>query len=250
MQVALPEQGPLLKTLHMTINNNPAFLLRHLTNLKELRINSLNEKAFEVLATNCKDLEVLEWIQNPPFIEESFGRPPHDALHQFLVSCSSLKVFNGIERFVKADDIIREPWACQGIEKLRCRIVGIERLTQAEQVIHDRVVAANPRYLHSDVSLVMSELTDKERAVVQKLQRSREQQRQVYERLTSLKHLKHLDLGYENRHRSLATYISEIGGEEYLRYRGPTPDTLELSLESGLGLLDTLEDLEMFGFEA
>ncbi|KAF9919542.1 hypothetical protein BGZ65_012046, partial [Modicella reniformis] len=65
-------------------------------------------------------------------------------------------------------------------------------------------------------------------------------------------HLKRLDLGFENRWpRSFVdNYISEIDGEEYMAYEGPTPDTLDLSLESGLYQLEALRDLEMFGFEA
>ncbi|KAF9988872.1 hypothetical protein BGZ65_001245, partial [Modicella reniformis] len=46
-----------------------------------------------------------------------------------------------------------------------------------------------------DMSQAISELSAHERAVVQKLRRCQEQQRQVYERLASLKHLKHLELG-------------------------------------------------------
>ncbi|KAF9366603.1 hypothetical protein BGX34_000071 [Mortierella sp. NVP85] len=203
-------------------------------------------------STHCKTLEVLEWMRDPAFIDEVLHRRPRrDGLHRFLVSCSTLKVFNGIERYVKADDMIREPWAYLGIEKLRFRIVGVERLTQDEQTIYDRVVAENPRYQDEGI---VPELGDEERAVIQKFERGREQQQRVYERLGNLRLLKHLDLGFESRNprqwRYGYKYVSKIDGESYQRYGGPIPDTLELSLESGLDQLGALKDLELFGFEA
>ncbi|KAK3816123.1 MAG: hypothetical protein J3Q66DRAFT_440609 [Benniella sp.] len=147
--------------------------------LRVLKIDTMKDDVLESVATHCKSLEVLEWMRDPAFIDEVLHRrPQQDGLHRFLVSCSTLKVFNGVERYVKADDMIREPWACLGIEKLRFRIVGIERLTQDEQTIYDGVVAANPRYRGEGIVL---ELGDEERAVIQKFERGREQQQQVYE---------------------------------------------------------------------
>ncbi|KAF9114959.1 hypothetical protein BGX30_006438, partial [Mortierella sp. GBA39] len=76
----------------------------------------------------------------------------------------------------------------------------------------------------------------------------------VYDRLASLTRLKHLDLGYENRDPweyksgTAENYVGE-DGEEYLRYEPPMFDTLELTLESGLGRLGALKNLQMFGFE-
>ncbi|KAK3816127.1 MAG: hypothetical protein J3Q66DRAFT_341724 [Benniella sp.] len=133
--------------------------------------------------------------------------------------------------------MIRESWVCQGIETLRCRIVGVVRLTKDEQTTLNNILASHPTFQHhGDVSGILSALSDKERAVVQKHLRSREQQRQIYERLASLQHLKYLDIGFE---------IQEYTGHQPRR----TPDTLELSLESGLGHLGSLKNLEMFGFE-
>ncbi|KAF9914802.1 hypothetical protein BGZ65_001040, partial [Modicella reniformis] len=102
--------------------------------------------------------------------------------------------FDGVDRFVEANNIIREPWTCLGIETLCCGIFGIVRLTKDEQRICDKLLEVNPTYLENDG--ISTGLTDTERAVVQKLKRSQEQQRQAYERLASLQHLKHLDLGF------------------------------------------------------
>ncbi|KAF9949790.1 hypothetical protein BGZ65_007059 [Modicella reniformis] len=148
------EQGSRLKRLRVSATVNLVPLLPYIPKLRELKVKNMTDDSFGALATYCKKLEVLEWIQNPRFIDEHFGRPNQDGLHQLLVSCSTLKVFDGIERFVNADDIIREPWACRKIEKLCCRIVGIERLTETEQVIYNRIVETNPCYQEDDVEIL------------------------------------------------------------------------------------------------
>ncbi|KAK3816096.1 MAG: hypothetical protein J3Q66DRAFT_192325 [Benniella sp.] len=235
---ALPARGFDLTTLQISDCHNLETFLHHLPNLRILKVNNFSNEAFEALAACCKNLQVLEWMHNPTCVNDRLqGRPEFDGLHKFLVSCSTLKVFDGIERFVNAEDMIREPWACQGIEKLRCRIVGVVRLTKDEQAIYEK-----------------PSTSDETIAVLQTLLQSREQQGLVYERLASLKHLKHLDLGFENRsprlYRALFNFIREFGGDGSFLDEEPTPDTLELSLESGLGQLGTLKNLEMIGFEA
>jgi len=247
------EQGSALKRLQVLDSSNLISLLRYIPNLKELKVDGLSDETIIALAASHKDLEVLEWMSDPRYINETY-RPDEDALHRLLASCPNLRVFNGIQRFVKANDMIREPWVCSKIEKLRCRIVGIDRLTEQEQEIYDRIVRKDSDCLEDKLSNLKLEMTAEERDVVQKFDRSREQQRQVLERLASLKHLKHLDIGFENRDpwtwKCGARYVSSFDEKEYLQYGGPTPDTLELSLESGLGQLDALKELRMFGFES
>jgi hypothetical protein len=138
--------------------------------------------------------------------------------------------------------MLRQPWACMGLEWLSCRIVGVDRLNDAEQSLVDRVMAHG----------YAVPLSDEERAAVEKFQRCRAQHHGVYDRLASLTKLKHLDLGYENRYpwqyKSGDSYEAE-DGEEYLYYGPPTFDTLELSLASGVDRLGALKNLEMIGFE-
>ncbi|KAF9366605.1 hypothetical protein BGX34_000073 [Mortierella sp. NVP85] len=240
-------------------NSNLTTLLPYLTSLRELRVNGLTNGSVEALATHCKNLEVLEWIHNPTHVPDFGNRPPiRDPIRSLFVSCPNLKVFDGIERFINADDIIQDPWVCQKIEKFRCRIVGIVRLTKDEQTILNGILASHPKFQYDEaVSSVLSALSNEEREVAQKHMRSREQQRLVYERLASLHHLKHLDLGFEIRDPDPADFVlfdlyySDVDGQVYRNY-GPsrTPDTLELTLASGLGQLRSLKHLEMFGFEA
>lgn len=40
-----------------------------------------------------------------------------------------------------------------------------------------------------------------------------------------------------------------MDGNEYVRFNGPTLDTLELTLAAGLGRLGALKDLEVIGFK-
>ncbi|KAG0356068.1 hypothetical protein BG005_005008 [Podila minutissima] len=88
-----------------------------------------------------------------------------------------------------------------------------------------------------------ADLSAEEGAAVEKFQRCQAQHHGVYDRLARLTKLKHLDLGYENG-------IPGLDGEKYLKYTsGPTFDTLELSLASGLDRLGALKNLEMIGFE-
>ncbi|KAI8363773.1 hypothetical protein B0O80DRAFT_434472 [Mortierella sp. GBAus27b] len=250
--LASPAQGFALRKLQISDSTNLIPLLRYIPNLRELRVDGLSNETFRALTTYCKELEVLDWIRDPQFIDDDY-QLDDDGLHQFLVSCRNLRVFNGIERTIKADDMIREPWMCQRLEKLRCRIIGIIRLTTMEETTFQGILKTNPELQDDKMRDFMPMLTDDEQDVVQKVKRSREQQRQVYRRLAGLQHLKHLDIGYENRDpwtwKVGTRYTSAVDGEEYLEYGGPTPHTLELSLESGLGQLEALKELKMFGFE-
>ncbi|KAF9915675.1 hypothetical protein BGZ65_000647, partial [Modicella reniformis] len=79
------EQGSTLTRLDIDDTRNLIPLLRYLPNLKVLKVPSLSDEAFEVLAASCKNLEVLEWMHIGPFLNEySSERPAHDVLHKFL----------------------------------------------------------------------------------------------------------------------------------------------------------------------
>ncbi|KAF8928114.1 hypothetical protein BGZ52_003709 [Haplosporangium bisporale] len=163
--------------------------------------------------------------------------------NEVLGCCARLRTFDSIEHTLHVDEMLRQPWACKGLEWLTVQIRGVSRLTDGEQIVVDRVMV--PGY-SGDVSV-------DEEAAVEKFERCQAQQHGVYDRLASLTRLKHLDLGYENRdpaigrRREVERY--EVGGKEYVRYNGPMFDTLEMSLASGLDRLGALKDLEMIRFE-
>lgn len=189
---------------------------------------------FGVFKAGCKP-----WYLGEPRRENWSG---HDA-NEVLGCCTRLRTFDSIEHTLHVDEMLRQPWACKGLEWLTVQIRGVGRLTDGEQIVVDRVMV--PGY--------SGDLSADEEAAVEKFERCRAQQHGVYDRLASLTRLKHLDLGYENRDpatgRTREGERYEVGGKEYVRYNGPTFDTLEMSLVSGLDRLGVLKDLEMIGFE-
>ncbi|KAF9904863.1 hypothetical protein EC991_002293 [Linnemannia zychae] len=192
-------------------------------------------------------IEVFRATGNPWYIDES-RRNPHDRPNQVLVDCASLREFHFIEHYLWADEMLKKPWACLGLEWLSCRIVGLDRLNDEEKGVVDRV-----RMRTNDAGAGTTDMmTEEETAAMEKFYRCQRQHHGVYDQLAQLTRLKHLDLGYESRYPW--TYKSgehyEKDGVGYLFYSGgKTFDTLELSLDSGLDRLGALKDLEMFGFE-
>ncbi|KAG0093909.1 hypothetical protein BGZ92_000024 [Podila epicladia] len=172
---------------------------------------------------------------------ESEIRARHDEANELLVTSSRLRVFDSIWHYIRVDEMLRQPWACMGLEWLSCQIIGMERLDAGDQFMVDRVMA--PGY--SD------KLDAQERAAVDKFERCRDLHHRVYDRLASLTKLKHLDLGFEDRdlYVLLYNYTYYVDGKQYFEYGRPPFDTLELSLASGLDRLGALKNLEMIGFE-
>ncbi|KAG0348270.1 hypothetical protein BG005_011654 [Podila minutissima] len=215
-----------------------------------------------VLTQHPTRFTVFKALHSPWSLEEERrGRRDRDHANEVLASCARLRVFDSITRYICADEMLRRPWACMGLEWLSCRIVGVDRLTDVEQAMVGRVMA--PGY--------MGELSVDEAAAVEKFQRCRTQQHGVYDRLASLTRLRHLDLGCGNRYpwtyRSEGWYdvggdtgqlmswdgeddVEWIEGSAHLQYdENSMFDTLELSLASGLDRLGALKNLEMIGFE-
>ncbi|KAF9294251.1 hypothetical protein BGZ74_011356 [Mortierella antarctica] len=160
------------------------------------------------------------------------SRPAHDPANQLLV--------DSLVSFIHTDEMLRQPWACIGLEQLTCRIVGVDRLNESEQLTVDQMIASG----------YSGELSMEQVKAVEKFDRCQAQQHGVYDRLAKLTRLKHLDLGFENRDPRIRAWDGYlIDGKFHLRHNGPTFDTLELSLASGLDRLGALKDLEMIGFE-
>ncbi|GJJ69143.1 hypothetical protein EMPS_01489 [Entomortierella parvispora] len=232
-----------LKKLHFIgAASHLASLLPHLPNLREIEVEEMTQETVLALTKHCQKIEVVSQPYDPWFIEDVHAeRIPCVGLNDLLIHLPTLKTLNTIEKYIHVDDLIRMPWACLGLEKFRCRIVGLERLTESQEEVYSRISA--PGY--------SVDLTEEESAVLQQFHRCREQQGQVYDQLASLTKLKVLDLGYEWRYpwtyKSDPSY--EVNGKKYLMYEEPIPDTMEFSLDSGLDRLSALKDLEMFGFE-
>ncbi|KAG0233929.1 hypothetical protein BGW42_007004 [Actinomortierella wolfii] len=202
----------------------------------------LDDNMVSQIEKYCPNLQYFKRDHHVWYLDDS-QRPEHDPTNRLLAIYPDLREFESIEQVIRVEEMLRQPWVCMGLERLVCRIVGVDRLTPEEETVASRVM--KPGY--------SATLSGEETRIIQKFNRCSAQHHGVYNTLASLTRLKHLDLGYENRYpwtyKSGDYYIGE-DGEEYLKYEeDPTFDTLELSLESGLGRLATLKDLEMFGFE-
>jgi hypothetical protein len=218
-------------------------LLKHIPSIVEWHSRTRLVGDLRFLTEHFPRLESFVAIHLPVNLEDYPGARSHsDPTNQFLATQRHLLEFDSIENFIKVDEMLRQPWACMGLERLTCRIVGVDRLNKEEEAVVTRVMA--PGY--------SSELSEEETGAVEKFHRCRAQHHGVYDRLASLTRLKQLNLGYENRnpweYKGGNTYIGK-DGNEYLEYAEPTFDTLEMSLESGLERLAALRDLEMIGFE-
>ncbi|OAQ28304.1 hypothetical protein K457DRAFT_138763 [Linnemannia elongata AG-77] len=238
--------GRSLKVLYADLEDRD-LVLSYLPNLTDYTVlGAYDEPLALALTKHCRKFETFRALLTPWFIDET-QRLSQDPTNQFLVKNASLRVFHHIRHFVRVDEMLRQPWACLGLEWLTCRILDIDRLTDEEQATVDRVTLASADPGHPDAVL-----TEEETAAVEKFRRCQRQHHGVYDQLARLTRLKHLDLGYESRYPwayRMGEYY-EKDGEEYFFYEGAkTFDTLELSLESGLNRLAALENLELFGFE-
>ncbi|KAG0034832.1 hypothetical protein BGZ81_002925 [Podila clonocystis] len=220
-------------------------LLQYLPHLTELTYDRpLSESLVTALTTKCPRLQAFRTKNRPRFLDDrTVHDPTNDPTNDLLVSSADLRVLDSIENFIHVDSILQQqqPWACLGLERLSCRIVGLERLIRADQIVANRVLS--PGY--------DKELTAEEALVVEKFKRCRDQHSGIYDRLATMTKMRHLNLGIENR--DPATFEDgrryEVNGVEYVAYKGPMFDTLELSLASGLDRLGALKDLEVIGFE-
>ncbi|KAF9092983.1 hypothetical protein BGX23_003763 [Mortierella sp. AD031] len=94
---------------------------------------------------------------------------------------------------------------------------------------------------------------EEELSATEKHERCEDQHRHIYKELARLTELRVLELGVDNIDRydlmggNPGTYL--VDGRLYYNHFGPTPNTLKLSLDSGLDRLKTLKKLEVFGFE-
>ncbi|KAK3848653.1 MAG: hypothetical protein J3R72DRAFT_484866 [Linnemannia gamsii] len=212
------------------------------------------------LAEQCKQLESLRVLDSayspsPTSSDVRANAPPHNFPALLLHGCPRLKNFFATRHTIHVDKLLERPIVCRGLETFRCQIVGLERLTPEEQTIFDTSKTATPQEEEGEEG--------KERAeqIQEKHQRSPDQHRQAYDTFASLTQLTTIDFGFEyiepQRINSVETpplslssgaETCEADGRVYVKGYGPTPNSLLLTLASGLDRLRSLRRLKEFGF--
>ena len=241
-------------------------ILPWLPNLTEFAIDVLLTSIAQALVQHCPLLEIFDGA-NEESLHENHANPPTeiDTARILLTGCPHLKSFDGIHHKIDAEEIVNLPIVCRGLTKFRCQIRGVPRLTAVEQelllAMHQGTGTTTTPSTSMSAStaatatLLQDSLSkDELDAILRKQERSRGLQRRVFDCLASLTSLQTIDLGFEYRDLDIFFGHGSMGrvksAQDNYDYGRPFPDTLELTLESGLDRLAALTRLEVFGFES
>ncbi|KAF9538800.1 hypothetical protein EC957_006195 [Mortierella hygrophila] len=237
-------------TMHNLLENLPGLVSLtigafHLDDWMGTELYSM--KIAKAAGEHCSQLRVFRQAYDGLSIHPVDGvQLQPDSVCQMLETCLDLEELDAIHHKIQVQSILVRPWVCAQMTVFRCQIVGVNRLTVEEQKVVDSLVASG-RLCSRD------SLEGEERLAVERLAESREHQQAILGRIGQWTSLKTLCFGHEYRNYRLYQLDEppyyEVDGVKYLQYDGPIPNTLELSLKSGLERLAGLKDLEMFGFE-
>ncbi|KAF9295202.1 hypothetical protein BGZ74_010937 [Mortierella antarctica] len=216
-------------------------LLSYLPNLQALTIPlRLENNIAKLLAKLCPYLKT---IRTDDYV---WPHHPHPATlcsaALLLTSYTDLRVVDLVLNQIHVNQLnYDQPWTCLGLEILRCQIAGIEHLDKFEQQRYDVLVQEGRHQLGNT-----GQRTSYEDQIVELMQRSRRKHKLVYWQLSQLSKLRILDLGFSD---------PRLTGPVVQWGQTPTapitlPNSLELSLESGLDQLRSLKKLEVFGMES
>ncbi|KAF9906201.1 hypothetical protein EC991_000913, partial [Linnemannia zychae] len=244
-----------LKGLHFTRRTSNisehhlliADILPFVPDLVEIGFPYLDPEIATALAVYCPNLQRFHQTRRPKSIRRgAFTSGVRNSLGILLSSCPNLQEFDGVGHEIEADYLIANPWICRNLQVLRCQIIGLTRLSEKEEINYNQGILFRYRLGYP--------LSKKESLAVDKhMLEIRPQHTKVYAKLATLVNLRILELGTEYRDLALNTYKTvpsiQRGTEWFIDYGSPAPDTLELSLESGLAQLSTLTKLEVFGLE-
>ncbi|KAG0197760.1 hypothetical protein BGX28_008722 [Mortierella sp. GBA30] len=222
-------------------------LIPRLPCLTTLVVDRDSMKIAKAAGKHCRQLRVFRQAYDGVSIHPVDGvQLQPDSVCEMLETCLDLEELDAIHHKMEVQGILVRPWVCAQMTVFRCQIVGVNRLTAEEQKVVDHLVASG-RLCSRD------SLEGEERLAVERLADSREHQQAILGRIGQWTALKTLCFGHEYRNYRLCQLDEPpyytVDGVKYLQYDGPIPNTLELSLESGLERLAGLKDLEVFGFE-
>lgn len=212
-------------------DNTPWTLFAGLPFLTTLKISDLDHDTSTAIATHCPHLEVLIDTKKPKiaYADNILSEPP--TLEPILQSCPNLRVLDTLGHRIMISSSMMTLWASIKLETLRCQIRGVSRLNQVEEIRYNRALGSLKHGRKPNV---------KREQIMQQHQYCVDDHTRLYTQLARQTKLRVLELGFDHR---VESYRSPTGYTEAVK------DTPELSLESGLGLLSDLKELEVFGFE-
>lgn len=227
-------------------------VLPSLAFLTELTIDATYPDLGPMLVKHCRLLQVFRNAEGCEAIYPDWNDETVDVneMAMLLEGCSYLRVFDAAVHQIEADCLMDRPeWVCKDLEVFRCQMVGFNRQ-------YDDVGSPNKEAVEVFESSGYKTLTRQQRLMVDPYLRCREQHHHAYDRLAGLKRLTTLDLGHEflcpdicmRRHQHRILRDGTWGGRTYNKINGTIPETMELTLASGLDRLGALERLEVFGF--
>ncbi|KAF9929257.1 hypothetical protein FBU30_001739 [Linnemannia zychae] len=218
------------RSIGATENILADYIFTRMPQLTTLCLQRISRSGVEALGKYCCQLESIT------FTTDKYDTGDPNAITPLLHYCTRLKTLDAICLSIEAASLISKPIVCKDLEVFRAKII---RLGDEIEV---------------DVDWEMEEEDDGQAFLEpERLERSKKQHQRIYDELGKLTHLKVLELGVDNvdwydlMESFPGTFL--INGRIYYNYFGPTPNTLKLSLESGLDRLKTLKKLEIFGFE-
>lgn len=250
--------------------NLALWILPWLPELTQIGIGRLGPLTAKALVTHCKRLRGFRQ-QNPSkwwYGATAFNQQIN-VVNELLWGCINLVDIDAPDYRIDVDRTLRAPWKCLGLETLRLKIAGVQRLRASEEAILIRLTGGSELRssgTRNDLSSALAEkktgesekstaaitttttnLTDEQSRVLAKSRRSQEQHQKIYNQLSRLTRLKVLDIGHAQDWPTIRK--DDCNPINSLAPVAPIPDTLELSLMSGLGQLATLSQLEDFGCE-
>ncbi|KAF9142122.1 hypothetical protein BG015_001042 [Linnemannia schmuckeri] len=221
-----------------------AEILQWIPDLIQIGIPYLDPNTAISIVSNCLRLQSFQQSVRTDTILRRY-REAGVANSLGIVLCNSVHLteFDGVRHEIEARSLVLNPWICEGLVILRLQIIGVTRLTEEEEMDYKQGV------LFRRLNKVLSEA---ETRALEKYEEVREQHQKIYGQLAKLVHLKELELGMEYRDLTMRWKhpLIQRGAQWYRDYGDTFPDTLELSLASGLDQLSTLTKLEVFGFES
>ncbi|KAK3848534.1 MAG: hypothetical protein J3R72DRAFT_484751 [Linnemannia gamsii] len=240
-------------------------VLPRVPRLTSLSLRALYPSTVAALARHCPRLQSFQQI---------YARDSIHAINSFhfevnvvgtlLRQCPNLTTLDAINYSIEADYLLAEPWVCRDLQTFRCQITGMNRSTVEKEEIYgtwatkaslkDREEEDDKEEQEEEVDPDnKDEEQDRVKEMEEQRQRCHDLHERVYSRLAEMTRLRVLDLGNEFRYpyeiSSVDIQETMIGGRLYAGCSPPIANTLKLTLESGLGQLRSLKNLEVFGFE-